>query len=66
MVAPGAAWSLRPRGTLPKQPRGVPDRAFAGATSMRWCTNSLAPGVYFAVLRLDGVVEKRLRVVVIE
>lgn len=38
----------------------------AGTVSLQWRTGDLAPGVYFAVLRLDGTVEKQLRVVVIE
>ncbi len=41
-------------------------RSPAGTTSLQWRTAGLAPGVYFAVLRLDGAIEKRRRVVVIE
>jgi hypothetical protein len=44
---------------------------FSGAqeqrtTFLQWRTAGISPGVYFAVLKLDGAVEKRLRVVVIE
>lgn len=37
-----------------------------GTSRIQWSTRSLSPGVYFAVLRIDGQVEKRLRVVVVE
>jgi len=38
----------------------------AGTVSLQWRTRGIEPGVYFAVLRLDGAIEKQLRVVVVE